>query len=209
MLKTQQTEYNQLELRFNTEKTRADTLDRALAQVRDENTRLKNEMKGMKQNNTGSNEQSSHYAEFTKFKRKVMKEIGDLKEKVKEKEKNVDKPSRKKKNKKKKVLTEEGDTSKQLKNGLVENVDSSSSSSEDEGVFEIAEETENLDQDQPKVKEQSNRKTLVLSTSITRSIDPTRFNNRFEHGRAWFERKRGWKVKHIKEDVHNNLQQEA
>ena len=216
-LKSQQIELNQFELRFNTEKNRADTLERALAQARDENTRLKNEMKELKQNNKGSNEQSSHYAEFLKFKGEVLKEIGDLKENQMKSEsrtcgqieKNEEKRSRKKKNKKKQGQKEEGEASKQAKNRQVENTDSSSSSSEDEGVFESVEESDDSNQDQPKVHEQYNRKTLVLSTSITRDINPTRFNTCFGHGRAWFERKRGWKIKHIKEDVHKNLQQEA
>ena len=55
------------------------------------------------------------------------------------------------------------------------------------------------------IVEEQNRKTLIISTSITRDIKLAVFNNCYEYGNAWFARKRGWKIRQIKEDVFKNL----
>ena len=105
-----------------------------------------------------------------------------------------------------------------------EKEDLSSSSSEDEDVFDTsddtdepkqnrheshntADDTNEPQQNRHEAHNKPNRKTLIISTSITKGINPTRFNNCYEDGRAWFARKHGWKVKQIKEDVHLNLRQ--
>ena len=49
------------------------------------------------------------------------------------------------------------------------------------------------------------RRTLVISTSITRNINEDRFNMCYGSGKAEFKRFRGWKVKRIKEDMTTNL----
>ena len=88
-----------------------------------------------------------------------------------------------------------------------------SSKGEEESEVSSSEEEERYEgvgarRDSQKSKEKVDhrkRKTLIISTSITRDINPVQFNNCYEYGKAWFARKRGWKIRQIKEDVKQNL----
>ena len=66
-------------MRYNTERERAEKLEQALNQTRDENTKVKNQIKEVKENGIGNREHTSH-AEFKQFRDHVLREIADLKQ---------------------------------------------------------------------------------------------------------------------------------
>ena len=215
-MQSKQSEINRLNTQFKNEKTKVENLESNLKQVKDENTQVKNQLKEVKQNGVELKSQS-HYEEFQVFKNQVTKDIEDLRKIAFEKEKllegsNVNvteekKGAKKKKKKKKKALSthkeKQPGMSNENQNQMNEDVVSSNSSSEEEDGYESAVD-DTLEQEE---KERGVSKTLIISTSITRDIQPARFNAVYEYGRAWFVRKRGWKIKQIKEDVKVNMEQ--
>ena len=53
-----------------------------------------------------------------------------------------------------------------------------------------------------------NLKILIASSSITKGIDPRRFNKCFEHGKTWFQRWPGGQARHIKNYVQCHLDEQ-
>ena len=95
-----------------------------------------------------------------------------------------------------------------------EEIVSSSSSSEEEDSYESGADDDIEEQGKKEQDDKRNdsevrkgNKTLIISTSITRDIQPARFNAAYEYGKAWFVRKRGWKIKQIKEDIKEHMEQ--
>ena len=52
------------------------------------------------------------------------------------------------------------------------------------------------------------KKLIVFSTSITKGIDPKRFNECYEYGYSRFQRYHGGRVRHIKQYVDSHLEEE-
>ena len=148
-IKNKQIEINQLSLRFHTEKARADKLEQALEQARNENTQLKNQAKEKRLNDDGV---VRHYDEFLQFKEHVLKEIAELKEGTNQKETEgrssesngaKDKKQSKRKRRKKKLNTADLEPSKQATKSSPEETDDSGTSSEEVEEQEKVEHTQN------------------------------------------------------------------
>ena len=60
----------------------------------------------------------------------------------------------------------------------------------------------------PTPKKKNNLKILIASSSITKGIDPRRFNKCFDHGKAWFQKWPGGQARHIKNYIQCHLDEQ-
>ena len=183
-------------------------LTRSIEQAKDENVRIKNQAKVARQENLDSYQNADvvHlYRKFEELKKDVSKQLLSFTTQSEEisTSQSRKKERRKKKRKRKKKLETDSEDPSEV-----------SADSEEESDEEVGE-TENADitlrpgsrQYSEVVKnKKKKRKTLILSTSITRDIDEERFNECYSDGDAEFVRLRGWKVNKIKDEVKKNVQ---
>ena len=185
-MQSKQSEINRLlNTQLKNEKAKVEKIESSLEQVRDENAQVKNQLKEVRQNG-GHVKAQSHYDEFQIFKKQVTKDIEDLRKIAFERgnswEGSVNvgdekKGAKKKKKRKKKALStqeeKEAGTSNQNQRKVSEETVSSSSSEEEDGYESGANNVLVEQHDEQKDDEVRNRnKTLIISTSITRDIQP-------------------------------------
>ena len=181
-------------------------------QVREENTKIKNNGKAKQQL-----EIADLYREFEEFKKDIRNQVSEFSKQCPPcpstdvEGKNKTKQRKKKKRKKKDQVKEPND--KQHKG----NESNSEGSCTQDSATDEEESADESVVDIPLVpgpylsysdaveKKERERRTLIISTSITRSIKEDRFNMCYGNGNAEFQRFRGFKVKNIKEDMEANL----
>ena len=192
---------------YNEEKMQ---LRRTIEQVKDENTRIENQVKVERQERNTNVSQNAEilqlYAKFEEFKKDVSNQLSTFNTKQDESQTSQTKKKEKRKRKKKKKKSKQEEESEDLSE---ENTDTES----DDGVHVTEAEQSRivlrpgpLQYNEAVKNSRKERKTLVLSTSITRDIKEQRFNECYSDGCAQFVRLRGWKAKNIKEDAKKNLQ---
>ena len=179
-------------------------LNQSIEQVKDENTKIKNQTKVIRQENNlnSSPEIAQLFQKFEEFKKDISNKLLLFTKQCDESDPNQIKKKERRKKKKKRIKksvesseddSETGESEKESDYGETENEQIILRP----GPLKYSEAVKNTQKD---------RKTLVLSTSITRDIKEERFNECFSDGNAEFVRLRGWKAKSIKEDVKKNLQ---
>ena len=184
-------------------------LTESIEQVRDENTRIKNQAKVERQEKNCNLSPGPEIAQlcqkFEDFKKDITNKLSFLTTKSDDSSpsQTKNKERRKKRKKKKKKPEEDSEDFSETGSETDKENDVAEPESEDPRVILRP---GHLKYNEAVKNTQKGRKTLVLSTSITRDIKEQRFNECFSDGSAEFVRMRGWKVKAIKEDIRKNLQ---
>ena len=190
--------------------------------IRDQNIQMKNQVKA-KQNQVENTDYSGFRDELNNFKKDILTQVSLALKQVH----NKNEPSTPKSTKQRKQKHK-----KSKKNGLekgltVPNKQKSISLSPISSSIDVScdenscSDTESENEDQSIVVvpgylqynqvvnkesiENRQRKTLIISTSITRDVNVERFNQCYHDGEAHFRQFRGGKTKHIKEEVEKTM----